>query len=225
MDAHKKNLMGNSVQATLRTGTGFVPLLEAETGQCTYGGRQRWFPKKGQRLRGCGPVAAANILCHLAGSGERCRPLYPGALTQAQFLELMEETYRALSPALVGGVFSLGRFARGVEALAWSRGVVLTVHLLRVRSHSREEALGMVREGLARGCPVAALNLKLRYRVPPGGENFGWHWVTVTGLETGPDGTVWMEVSSWGRRYLLDWEAYWEACRKSLLPSGFVWFS
>lgn len=205
--------------------TDFIPLTENETSSHAYGGRQKWFTKKSQRLRGCGPVAAANILCYLARSEEKYRPLYPDRdLTQARFSVLMAEMYAALSPAWIGGVFTRGRFVRGMTKWAQSRGVPLTVHVSGPRTQNHEEAFAMIRQGLERDKPVAALNLKLRYTVSPGGENFGWHWITITGLETGPDGRTRIVVSSWGRKFSLDWEGYWQACRRALMPGGFVWF-
>lgn len=205
--------------------TDFIPLAENVTSSCAYGGRQAWFTEKSQRLRGCGPVAAANILCYLARSEEKYRPLYSdGTLTQAHFFTLMTEMYTALAPRLVGGVFTRRRFVQGVTRWAKSRGVPLTARVSGPRTHSRQEAMAMIRQGLERDRPVAALNLKLRYTVPPGGSNFGWHWVTITGLETGPDGRMRIVVSSWGRMVSLDWDGYWQACRKALLPGGFVWF-
>ncbi len=204
---------------------GFVPLAEEGAGGESYGGKQAWYRKKGQRLRGCGPVAAANILCYMAGSQEKYRPLYPsGAPAQAHFLVLMEEMYAAVSPAFIGGAFSRKRFARRIIAWARRRGVPLEARFAGPRTHSCEEALEAVCQGLEKDKPVAALNLKLRYPVMPGGENFGWHWVTVTGVKRGPDGRAQLEASSWGRRFSLDWEGYWQACRKALLPGGFVWF-
>lgn len=201
--------------------TDFLPLTEEGRGSCTYGGRQAWFEKKGHRLRGCGPVAAANILCYLAGSCEKYRAFCPdGPPTQTQFITLMTEMYAALSPAWIGGVFTCKRFVRGVTRWAQSRGVPLTAHV----SGPRREAIDMIRQGLEQDKPVAALNLKLRYPAAPNGENFGWHWVTVTGLKTGSDGRVQMVVSSWGRMFSLDWDEYCQACRRALLPGGFVWF-
>lgn len=202
----------------------FLPLIEAGTGQLLYGGKQAWFTKKGRRVRGCGPVAAANILCYLAGSGEKYRGLYPDeALTQDDFLSLMDTMYRELSPAFIGGLFSCGRFIRRTVRWAKKRGVLLTAHRSGSRSHSQEECFAMIRRGLEQNRPVAALNLKLRYTVASG-ENFGWHWVTITGLHTGPDGKPQIEISSWGRRFRLDWDSYWQASRRALLPGGFVWF-
>lgn len=58
----------------------------------------------------------------------------------------------------------------------------------------------------------------------PSGEDFGWHWITITGLREGPDGKKELVVSSWGSRFFLDWDAYWDACRKPLLRGGFVCF-
>lgn len=202
----------------------FVPLSEPGTDQPTYGGKQAWFAKKSRRTRGCGPVAAANIIWYLAGSGEGYRPLCPGRdASRESFLGLMDAMYAELAPAYMGGLFSRRRFARRVVRWAERRGVPLIAHQIGPRFHSREECLEMIRQGLEQDKPVAALNLKLRHTVPSG-ENFGWHWVTITGLREDPDGRAWMEASSWGRRFLVDWEGYWQACRRAVLPGGFVWF-
>lgn len=204
--------------------TGFVPLAETKTRRFTYGGNQAWFVKKSHRIRGCGPVAAANLLCYLAGSEEKYRPLYPGeALTQTDFLALMDTMYAELSPAWIGGLFSCKRFARGVTHWAKSRGVLLTAHLSGPRTHSQADCLASIRQGLEQDRPVAALNLKWRHIIPSG-ENFGWHWVTITGLRESSDSNPKLVVSSWGSRFLLDWDVYWNACRRALLPGGFVWF-
>lgn len=207
---------------TLHNGD-FVPLDEIGTDRFAYGGKQAWFAKKSRRVRGCGPTAAANILCYLAGSAEKYRPLCPDGATRESFLVLMDALYTALAPSFIGGLFSRRRFSRRVVRWAQKRGVALTAHQAGTRTHSQQECLAMIRHGLEQDRPVATLNLKWRYIVP-GGEDFGWHWVTITGLQEEADGKTQIVVSSWGRRFLLDWNSYWQACRRAFLPGGFVWF-
>ncbi|GHV26527.1 hypothetical protein FACS18948_2390 [Clostridia bacterium] len=154
-----------------------------ETSQSSsFGCNQNWYADKRQRMAGCGPTCAANIMAYLALSRSELRALYSGdVMTKAQISIHMDEIYKFVTPGNMG-LNRLEVFTRGVEDFAFSRGLYLRTHVFEVRgkmSRNRlpvSELTEFVHASLANDCPVAFLNLD-NGRV----NNIqSWHWVTIT---------------------------------------------
>ena len=182
----------------------------------SYGGDQRWFPRKRQQVTGCGAVAASNILAALAAArGSRWGPLAPdGAASRETFLSLMEDLYRRLRPGLLG-LWSPRKWTRTVLAWAQEHGVPLTARYCSFRE-SPETCRAFLASYLDRGLPVAALSLRtgLPHKAP-----YDWHWITVTGLEGDR-----MIFSSWGQRRTESWSDYYHRASTALWKGGLVAF-
>lgn len=232
--------------AALKAEQTFLPIVQG--GTVFYGGDQEWFRFTVGRYSGCGAVAAANITAYLAIRQPALRRLYGRPDLQiGHFREHMEDVYRWVRPWKVPfvpqdfppwktfgwglGVWPLGRFARGTERFARSRGVSLGRRQISSR-HSMEELTAFIRDSLKRDCPVAMLigrNPRYEREIVerPGGTcwaqtHFSMHWVVITALAK-RDGNVMVKVSTWGGYSWLDLEAWHRA--GGIMPGlvTFIW--
>ena len=178
-----------------------------------YGGDQHWFPARRQQVRGCGAVAACNLLAARAAGGGPLGPLAPdGAGTREGFLAFMQQLYARLGPGPVG-VWSRKRWTRAVLAWGEERGVPLRAESVSYRA-GEAACTAFLREQLARGRPVAALSLRVGW---PRRRPYDWHWLVITGLE----GET-MTLSSWGRQLRESWPVYYRRAHRALLQGGLV---
>lgn len=180
-----------------------------------YGGDQRWFPDPLRREDGCGAVAACDLLAFLAARGGAYAPLAPAGAGNIQiFLPWMDQLYDWLSPGFFG-CWSRRRWTRRVLDWAADRGVPLRARGLWAGA-PQAACEALIREGLERGSPVAALNLwkgvRRRYA-------YGWHWAVITDLRG--DRLV---LSTWGQRQEADWNEYYATAHRALCKGGFVYF-
>lgn len=142
---------------------------------------QGWYRKKWQRMAGCGPTAASNIILYLnrnadAGCGE-------GFLGKEECLSLMEDMWEFVTPGLQG-VHTTRMFYEGVLGYAESKDMKIGFEVCDIPKDRSERpefsrVLGFIEDGLARDCPVAFLNLC-------NGQELSldrWHWVTIISLE------------------------------------------
>lgn len=209
----------------------FVPIYEGNT--TYYGGDQDWYIPRDlaeQQLTGinpnrsntgCGPVAAANILCYMGRNSSAYKSLYPYTSIQKEtFVDFMIITDSVISPA-IWGESSIMSFASDIRDWARKQGVSLGSHSM---SATNSSCADFIKSGLEKDKPVAAANLKKGYVDPSSGKTMGWHWVTITKYFQSAYGGRWIGVSSWGKRYSLDWDAYLTSAKSSIFQSGFVWF-
>ena len=85
-----------------------------------YGGSQYWFPKKFNKLSGCGPVAAANITAYLSQTfPDKYNTLYPykGIVNKVDFTAHMVEIRKFVKPGIFG-LTSVRQFSDSVLAFA-----------------------------------------------------------------------------------------------------------
>lgn len=184
-------------------------------GGTAYGGDQHWFADPLRREDGCGAVAACNLLAALAAQGGRYGALAPaGAGEIGGFLPYMDELYDQLSPGFFG-CWSRKKWTKRVLRWAGDRGVRLKAH--GISAGAPEEACAaLIREGLSKGKPVAALNLWKGLRRP---YPYGWHWVTITDFP-GDE----LVLSTWGQRRTEHWKDYYAAAHRATCKGGFVYF-
>ena len=209
----------------------FVPIYEGS--RTYYGGNQSWYTprdikeeeltgaKVDRATTGCGPVAAANILCYMGRDESKYKRLYPYTSIQKEtFVDFMIITDSIISPA-IWGEFSIFSFAEDIRDWGRKQGTPLSSHTMSATSSTCAD---FVKNALEKDKPVAAANLKIGYVDPDTGETMGWHWVTITKYFQSSYGGRWIAVSSWGERYSLDWDAYLASASSSVFRSGFVWF-
>lgn len=198
----------------------FVPIKE-DDGTTTYGGKQAWYGNSVGADRGCGPVAASNILYYMSASSTNYKKLYPyTSLTKTNFVNFMISIYKQISPAPFGET-SYNSFASDVSKWADKQGVSLTVHKAKIEKNNKASVESSFIDALKKDKPVALLNWCLDYRDPgTNKEKVGWHWVTVTKYFQSTNDTRWIGVSSWGRRLSLDWDAYYQSIVSGTIPDA-----
>ena len=178
-----------------------------------YGGSQYWFPKRFNKLSGCGPVAAANITAYLAQMfPNKYRDLYPykGIINKNDFIEHMIDIRKYVKPGIFG-LTSVQQFSDNVLAFAKQRGVSLIPHILDYNANSIDEAVNFILEALFQKLPVALLVLKHPIREF---KEYTWHWMTITGLELNlKDNIYYISVSTYGEHREINLDTLWNQRR------------
>ncbi|MBM7616346.1 hypothetical protein JOC73_002928 [Alkaliphilus hydrothermalis] len=106
-------------------------------------------------------------------------------------------------------------FASGVEKFASSRGVSLN----RVTSNAAftlENTTSYIVNGLANDSPVATLNLNGFW------DEHGWHWMTITRYYRDWNDNRFVNVSSWGKIYNINYQILFDAMKN--FDGGLMYF-
>ena len=188
-----------------------------------YGGDQNWYSSDILKKRGCGPVAAANILAYMSLQKSEYSKLYTEtSYSQANFTQFMNKLYLHLQPGLVGTP-DKNQWIEKVKSWASSKGITLTAHSYPA-TYDKYSAAYAIKQGLKNDHPVASLNLNYGFSMD--GETYGWHWVTITKYFQSVNDNRWIAVSSWGERKSLNWDVYWAGNHDHLLASdsGYIYF-
>lgn len=174
-----------------------------------YGGSQYWFPKKINRLSGCGPVAAANITAYLAQAfPDKFSKLYPydGILKKKDFVDHMVEIRKYVKPGFFG-LTSVHQFSDNVLSFSKKRDVTLKPHILDDNSSTMEDAVSFISKALLQRLPVAILVLTHPLK---GLEEYTWHWMTITSLKLDSDGKIYyISVSTYGQCREINLDMLW----------------
>jgi len=183
------------------------------------GGDQDWYPKFHQRNVGCGPTTASNILWYISQSSPRLSCLCGRkAANRSEFLNLMQEVFRFVTPGLVG-ICNPHIFAAGTIKYGEAHGISFNHRLLKVpvyrkKRPSFEEISQFISEAMKIDSPIAFLNLS-------NGKTsnlYNWHWVTIIGFDCE---TLTATICDEGKRLDIDL-AVW--VKTSLLGGAFVYF-
>lgn len=193
-------------------------IKEKETGHLFCGCNQEWYFGARQRRSGCGPTVFSNILLYLF------HEVYAknACVYKEDALALMEEVWQYITPTLLG-VYSTEIFIRGALEYGQEKGMDYEYALLGVGGeHScksaLEETVRFVKIGLARGVPVAFLNL-----CSGRAKNIDrWHWMTVISLEEDRDADgIKMGILDNGERKETDLKVWYDT---TAMGGGFVYF-
>lgn len=184
------------------------------------GGSQEWYPEKWQRMSGCGPIAASNLIWYLARSHSSLQSLCEvGNADPAHFLTLMKEMITFVTPGM-GGVNSSRLFVQGAIRYSEAHGVALNARVLEIPNKPRcrpspEQLRDFIVTALHANLPVAFLNLS------NGALNNldGWHWVTIIALETD---TMIAQISDQGRTLDIALQAW---LKTSILGGAMVYLT
>ncbi|WP_298843371.1 hypothetical protein [Clostridium sp.] len=178
-----------------------------------YGGSQYWFPKKLNKLSGCGPVAAANITAYLAQLfPNKYSNLYhyKGIINKDDFTKHMIEIRKYVKPGIFG-LTSVQQFSDNVLAFAKQRDISLTPHILDYSASSIDEAVNFILEALSQRLPLALLVLKHPIKEF---KEYTWHWMTITGLELNlKDNIYYISVSTYGEHRKINLDLLWNQRR------------
>ncbi len=168
----------------------------------SYGAHQVWYPGWIQRMSGCGPTAASNLLWYLAATRpEECSGLYDGDGTSyAGMLRLMEEVWNYVKPGL-RGVDRASVFIDGAIGFGVKHEIPLKARLLEVPAEEEirpgmEMVLEFLTSAFLDDLPVAFLNLS-----NGAVRNLdNWHWVTLVST----DGDLKAQMYDQGRKQIID---------------------
>ncbi|MDD2981502.1 MAG: hypothetical protein PHN80_16245 [Hespellia sp.] len=143
------------------------------------GSDQEWFSTERQRLTGCGPSAAANILFYLDRKNDRscC------GRDRDDLLDFMEDAWQSVTPES-NGIPSTALFLEKLKLYATRHDKHFRYFSLNVPSQqtgrpSLVEVLTFIAQGLRKDVPIAFLNLD------HGAEQRleSWHWVTIAAVD------------------------------------------
>lgn len=151
----------------------FFEIIDKTTNNKYYGCNQEWYKKPWQRMAGCGPTVATNILIYLRKTHT----------TKSESLEMMEEMWEHVTPTLKG-VNTTNIFYKGLISYAKSKNKFLDYDAIDVPQKKEirptfEKVVKFITLSLEKDVPVAFLNLC-------NGEEKcldKWHWVTLISLE------------------------------------------
>lgn len=154
-----------------------------EDGGVSYGCDQQWYGSVRQRMAGCGPTVATNILLYMSRAHGLALPLE--ARDKAGCIRLMEQVWRHVTPGYMG-MHLPELLERGVLAFAREHGMALGSRLMEVPKKASirpnlPEVTAFIREALRADNPVAFLNLCNGDIA----ELDEWHWVTLVALKPG----------------------------------------
>lgn len=179
-----------------------------------HGVDQDWYRLPWQRLAGCGPCTASNMLRYF---GPRAG-MHEALDSKEQMQALMQRVWGYVTPGL-RGLNTTERFQEGMEQLLKEQGSQLRCRRLNIppQPAARPDAAAVarfIREGLQADSPIAFLNLHRGqlYNL----EN--WHWVTLTALHEGPHGLTATAADN-GDQLTLDLSKW---LQTSTLGGGFV---
>lgn len=151
-------------------------------GKISYGYNQEWYTTDWQRLAGCGPTTATQILNYVSFRDGYLEP--EEFKTKEKVLEAMELVWPYVQPRRGGGLFKTRWLYEGLVALAKERHLPYTTEMLRIlpfiqRRPPVEEIEDFMRRALENDAPIAFLN---RHKGSEDGLQT-WHWVPIVGLK------------------------------------------
>ncbi len=156
-------------------------------GKAHYGCDQEWYTTEWQRMSGCGPSVACNIISYL----ERRRRAPGGAgtcMSKAASLLRMQEAWEYVTPT-EAGLPKISMFYEAVLRYTKARGLdveygALELPKAKSRRPSLAKVISFIKDALLKDAPVAFLNLCNGAEK----ELDAWHWVTIVALEGEADG-------------------------------------
>jgi hypothetical protein len=196
-------------------------IIDENCSKSYYGCSQLWYAKQWQRMSGCGPTAASNIMLYMnhgrcgAGGEEDC-------ICKDECISLMEELWQFVTPTPMG-VHTTRRFYEGMSEYAESMEMNVRFEVCDLPEDETErpelnEVLRFIEGALEDDCPVAFLNLcnGQEHRLDR------WHWVTIISLEHAEDGeNAVIEVLDEGEIKRLNLSLWYKTTKRG---GGFVYF-
>lgn len=161
---------------------GIFKILDTNSNEVYFGGSQEWYGKEWQRVSGCGPTAASNIIFYL-NRIHNVFKLGKNLNIKENWLAFMEEIWNYVTPSK-NGIPSVEMFCDKMLVYAGLQKITLQYYCCNLPEDKNMrpkmfEVLTFIEKGLAKDVPVAFLNLC------NGGEKNleKWHWVTVISLD------------------------------------------
>lgn len=154
--------------------------IDTEKGQW-HGYDQEWYTREWQRLAGCGPTTATQVMSYIELRDGRISR--EGAHDQAAALRRMETMWEYVKPRYGGGVYKTAWLRDGMQRYVDDRKLQYEVRMINISpfQSSRDDVsvvAEFITDALKQDIPVAFLN---RHK---GHEKalWTWHWVPVWGI-------------------------------------------
>jgi hypothetical protein len=161
-------------------------ILNEDTREIYHGCDQKWYTTEWQRLSGCGPTVASNLILYLELSRQTTDS--SPSVIRKNCLSLMEEIWEYVTPT-VKGVSTTKMFYEALHSYTQSKGLDVRYGFLDMPENKPcrpkfSELLEFLAGALSQDVPIAFLNLC------NGAEKCldPWHWVTIISLEYTEDG-------------------------------------
>lgn len=195
--------------------------LPAADGSLVTGSNQKWYPTLWQRMAGCGPTVASNLLLYQGRAGRLDLPAVVDS--QESVLPLMEYSWKHITPGM-RGVNKTSMFYEGLMKMLEERGSNLRYAALDIPKEASnrptlEDVTTFLKAAFAADSPVAFLNLD------SGKVNDldDWHWMTTYALEAvAEDGTWLLSLTDNGVLQTINLGLWLES---SKLGGGFVYLA
>ena len=157
--------------------------LADENAKIYYGCNQEWYSTEWQRLSGCGPSVAANIVFYIERLGKTSN-------NKETMLLLMEESWAYVTPTSEG-IPTTKVFCDAMKLYALAKGLQVESGCFDLPAERKlrplfHNMLHFIDAALLKDAPVAFLNLC-------NGEEKNldsWHWVTIISLEYEEDNSI-----------------------------------
>lgn len=197
-------------------------IVDYKTQQTYEGCQQLWFPKRWQRLSGCGPTVATNLYFYLSHNRVPLE-LEVGSDSKENWVSLMGEIWKYVTPSM-RGVNKTSMFYTPLRTFMKTKGLDVEYRFCDIPKQKSqrpefEETLDFLEEGLINDVPIAFLNLD-------NGEEKNldrWHWVTIISLEYAEDGTsAFVNILDEGQMKKIDLALWYKT---TTLGGGFVYFT
>ncbi len=197
-----------------------LKIIDKNTNRTYYGCDQNWYASEWQRISGCGPSVACNLIFYLRYSRNVLSA--EGFNSKESWLSLMEEIWKYVTPSL-HGIPTTEMFYQAVAAYARLKGLNVQYYFCNVAKDkpdnpSLSEILKFIAGALLNDAPVAFLNLC------NGAENNldRWHWVTIIALEqTEGKNDIFVNILDEGRIKRINLKLWYDT---TTLGGGFVYF-
>jgi hypothetical protein len=200
----------------------FLKLIDQSTYKIFYGCDQEWFLTEWQRLSGCGPSVATNIILYLTNKGNG-KGLRHNNNSKNECLLLMEEVWKYVTPTC-DGISSIKMFCDLMQSYIKSKGLNSEYKYMNLPENQDErprlvEVLGFLEGALIKDLPIAFLNLC------NGAEKNleSWHWVTIISLEHNEERKeVYINILDEGLLKKIDLKLWYNTTTRE---GGFVYFT
>lgn len=200
----------------------YFKIIDAASHKTYDGCDQEWFLTDWQRISGCGPSAAANIILYMAQKGDQYIS-EENIHSKSECLLLMEEIWYYVTPTKEG-ISSTQVFCDSVLAFLKSKGRSLKCQRMDFPETMKDwpklkEAQQFIEQALLKDMPIAFLNLCNGQEM----KLEGWHWVTIISLEQKDvGGNIWLEVLDEGNIKSIDFSLWYHTTTKG---GGLVYFT
>jgi len=200
----------------------FYEILDEDTNKLYYGCTQDWYSKFWQRMSGCGPSVASNVVLYINHNRYKFE-IGKSYNNKKNCLLLMDDVWNYVTPTMKG-VNNTKIFYEGVLSYVKEKGLNVDYDVLNIPKDksSRPEfstLLNFIEISLQKDSPVAFLNLHNGEEK----ELDKYHWVTIISLEYEKDSSrAYVEILDEGLIKKIDLLLWYNT---TTLGGGFAYFT